>query len=258
LIQLGERSADLSAGCSKASAYLAQARHLKTGFIQLLAYPALNFLVLSILIGVVRTTLMPQVIDLFQDSGRPLPFSARLIWHMPRLVSYVGAGLVTVLVFAWQSRHRWILAVGRTSAVRGVYVGFCRALALLAAEQIPLATAIELAAQANVPGFLKPYFVRMRTAFHAGQGLAKSIRHLPHLPGIARTLIEAGEATGHPAQGLKAAADFLEQDHLRALARLQFWMTPALLVGLAMGFWLVISGAFLPLYQELGRSYDAV
>lgn len=257
LVQLGEQAGRLPHGCQQAHALLMQKQSDRWLFWRALAYPLVSFFALVTAFFVLMHTLVPQVVIMLLEQGKPLPWALSVMqafcfWS--ESLSGVMYGCIIGFVFyAGRSLMRRFWASPFACSVS--YLDFMRALVLLMSEGVALGLALGLACdQARHPA-VKKWLLQAAERVYQGQPLGKSLSLLPRFEHLYAWLVQAGDRTGEQIPALQATVQVMLRRARHQQERLIFWIQPVGMIVVGLGFWLLIQGAVIPMYQLTGGNY---
>ncbi len=263
-ITAGERSGNLSGVLEQYISYLRVSTGFKKALITALIYPAILVVAVIVIVTYLVTYAMPQFAKLYQDLGIQLPPSrnsarsrrtrcAIIFWYSSRSVAGVVAGIIYLdALRSGRARHRpaetenpdlrrylaespdravrahAFHAVGRRHAAGCRPGDFCAAIGSRL-----IATSVQGAAS------------RVRE----GKSLHESLAETRLVPDLALEMIEVGEASGALAAMLTSVAEFYEEEVSTRLQRTLIWVSPVILVVMAVVVGFILISLYLPLFS---------
>ncbi|MDP1997387.1 MAG: type II secretion system inner membrane protein GspF [Gallionella sp.] len=211
LVKAGEASGELSHVMLRLADYTEsrQAMRQKVGLA--FVYPAIVTLVALLVVTGLLVYVVPQVVNVFQQSHQSLPLLTRLLIGLSSilqaawfylLAALLGAGFaVHVLLRREEIRYRWhsrllrLPVIGRL--VRGINTArMASTLAILAGSGVPLLVSLQAAAGVvgNLP--MKRALEDASRKVREGVGLSRALAVSGLFPPILIHLIASGEASG--------------------------------------------------------------
>lgn len=250
LVHGGEESGALSTVLQHLADYLdaRQALKQKTGLA--LLYPILVTIVaLSIVTGLL-VYVVPQVVQVFQQSRQSLPMLTRGLIALsdflraawPYIVTLiigtvVGARMILRRDAARRSWHAFLLRLpGLGSLIRGVNTSrFASTLAILVGGGVPLLSALASGARVMSNMVMRDAIERAIERVREGTGLARALGETRVFPPLLIHLVASGEVSGKLEQMLDRAAHLETQALERRLAVFLTLLEPVMI--LVMGGW---------------------
>ena len=214
-----------------------------------LLYPLILLVVAGSIVGFLLGYVVPDVIDVFVDSGQPLPWPTRALVASSNALSQWGPWLLPVLavaaVLAWRALQQPAKRLRCDTALLQLPLfglllrdldtaRFASTLAILARSGVPLVDALRIAAQVVGNQCIKAGLLQAEVVVREGGSLTRALEQHTPLPPMLLHMVAAGEKSGALDAMLARAARNQETD---LAARI------ALLIGLFEPFMLVLMGA---------------
>ena len=214
-----------------------------------LLYPLILLVVAGLIVGFLLGYVVPDVIDVFVDSGQPLPWLTRALVVCSNALGQWGAWLLPVLavagVLAWRTLQQPAKRLRCDTALLQLPLfglllrdldtaRFASTLAILARSGVPLVDALRIAAQVVGNQCIKAGLLRAEVVVREGGSLTRALEQHAPLPPMLLHMVAAGEKSGALDAMLARAARNQETD---LAARI------ALLIGVFEPFMLVLMGA---------------
>jgi general secretion pathway protein F len=264
LVGTGEQSGDLAGVMSRLADYLESRRAVSQHAGLALLYPAIVASVaLAIVIGLL-TYVVPQVVEVFQNSRQELPFLTRallwLSWVLQGnllIIAALTAALLVGLRYAWSReawRTRWQARLLRVPGIGPLLLGIGTArvastLAILVGAGVPLLQA--LAASARVVGSLPLRNAGEEAArlVREGSPLHRALDSRKVFPPIFIHLVASGESSGRLAHMLAQAARHQEMENEHRVRLLTGILEPAIIVAMGIVVLLVVLAILMPIIE---------
>ena len=209
-IRAGERSGDLGLVFETLAEHLESSAGDRAAITSALVYPAFVTLVALVVCAILMTTVAPQIIAMFEDSGQPLP-----------------ALTVTVMALVDAVRDHWLLILGAAVALVALWIAiarnpvlrdrrdglflrlpivgrflrmaaaaqYLRTLAVVINSRLPLTEALRFSAGVLDIARYRTLAEEAGEALKRGESLSQALARLPFLNPVARQLVQAGEAS---------------------------------------------------------------
>jgi general secretion pathway protein F len=264
LVGAGEQSGDLAGVMSRLADYLEGRQAMSQSAGLALLYPAIVASVALLIVVGLLTYVVPQVVEVFQNSRQELPFLTRaLLW----LSAVLQGNLVVIVVAialllvaaraAWAReawRGRWQARLLRWPVIGPLLLGIGTArlastLAILVGGGVPLLQA--LAASARVMGSLplKTAVEEAAKLVREGSTLHRALDSRKVFPPIFIHLVASGESSGRLAHMLQQAARHQELENERRVRLLTGILEPAVIVAMGIVVLLVVLAILMPIIE---------
>lgn len=264
LVQSGEQSGQLSKVLLRLADYMEDRHVLKQKVTLAFIYPALVTLVaVAVVIGLL-TYVVPQVVNVFQNTHQQLPLLTRALIG---LSSFLRASwflwLAAFAAGTWAARralkrepvryrfHLWLLAlplIGRL--IRGVNTArLASTLSILVGSGVPLLTALQ--AGAGVLGNLPMRKALEETVrmVREGGSFSRSLERGKMFPPVMIHLIASGEASGTLDQMLERIAVQQSQEMQGRVATLTGLLEPLLILLMGGVVLVIVLAILLPIFE---------
>lgn len=233
LVRGGEESGALPSVLMHLADYLDSREALKQKTGLALLYPALVVAVAILIVTGLLIYVVPQVVQVFQQSRQTLPLLTRALIALSdflqagwpyMLALFVGAAFGMRFALRRAAiRMRWDMALLRApwlgSLVLGVNTArFSRTLAILVRGGVPLLTALGLGAEVITNVALRRAVERAIEQVREGTSLARALESTGRFPTLLVHLVASGEASGRLDRMLERAASLETQALERRLA----------------------------------------
>ena len=262
LVRAGEASGRLDESLARLARDHERRAERRRRVVGALVYPAVTATVAVSVLAFLTVWVLPQMADLFEQTGAPVPPATRLLlaaaavarsgWWMAPIV--LGASLV-MGPRLWRHvtfRRRADALVNRVPGVgplrRDAAVARVnRTLGLLLQAGVPIDEGIELAAPAARDAAVADAVLRARAAIRRGDGMTPVFTREGLLTPATTRVLAAGERTGRLADALAQAAALQEADVLRRLDRLTVLLEPATVLVMGGAVLAIVVTVLLPL-----------
>lgn len=264
MVDAGEQSGGLARVMERLADHLesrtALAQKVGLAFI----YPIVVTAVASLVIVVLLTYVVPQVTEVFRQSGQTLPgltigliavsdfVRARGLW----LLAGLGTGGVVLrlalraptLRLAWHRRQLSLPVIGRL--LRSVQTArFASTLAILVSSGVPLIRALEAGARTLSNEALRDNVQDAIGRVREGVPLARALAAARQFPPLLVHLVASGEATGRLPEMLDRAASTLGAEAERKAMTLTSLLEPLLILVMGGIVLLIVLAVMLPIIE---------
>jgi general secretion pathway protein F len=264
LVHGGEESGALPTVLQHLADYLdaRQALKQKTGLA--LLYPILVTIVALAIVTGLLVYVVPQVVQVFQQSRQSLPLLTRALIALSDFLRGAWPYLVAIIVgaiAAWRvtlrrdaARLRWHAVLLRMpwvgSLIRGVNTSrFASTLAILVAGGVPLLSALASAARVMTNMVLREAVERAIERVREGASLARALGETRAFPPLLIHLVASGEVSGKLEQMLNRAAHLETQALERRLAVFLTLLEPVMILVMGGVVLLIVLAILLPIIE---------
>ena len=264
LVHGGEESGALPTVLQHLADYLdaRQALKQKTGLA--LLYPILVTIVALAIVTGLLVYVVPQVVQVFQQSRQSLPVLTRALIALsdflrgtwPYLVAIIGGAIAAwrVMLRRDAARRRWHALLLRmpwvASLIRGVNTSrFASTLAILVAGGVPLLSALASAARVMTNMVLREAVERAIERVREGASLARALGETRAFPPLLIHLVASGEVSGKLEQMLNRAAHLETQALERRLAVFLTLLEPVMILVMGGVVLLIVLAILLPIIE---------
>ncbi len=243
-----------------------QQDELRSRVIGALAYPAILFVLGTVVVNVLIIFFVPKFERLFtrlRDRGELPVVTDWLLWLSATMQTYglfIGAGLVA-LGFVIHAKlqtddGRMLLDKVRLKVpiVSGIYLSmavsrFCRVLGTLLTGGVPIVRSLEISADSTGNRVLSTAVRAAAENISAGESLAKPLAESGQFPADVVEMIAVGEQSNNLENVLPHIADTLERDTWRRLDLFVRLLEPLMLVLLAGVVLIVVIALLVPVLK---------
>lgn len=263
-IRAGEVSRDLVSTFETIADHLETRRTDRAALATALIYPAFVASVSFLVCGILMTTVAPQIAEMFETTGRPLPPLTAIMlsatdWIMGNWISLliVIASLIAGVVLMLRRpaiRDRWhrvllrMPVVGRLITLEEA-TQYLRTLALVLASRQPVVEGIKSARDVLTITDYREESDRATAAIQAGSTLSAALTQTSFVPGVARQLVEAGEKSARVAQTTDRAAVLVETWLINDRRRLATLLDPILMMIIGVFVLVIVLSVLLPIFD---------
>jgi type IV pilus assembly protein PilC len=263
-ISAGERSGNLTGVLEQYISYLRVSTGFRKGLITALIYPAILVGAVIVTLSYLVTYAMPQFGKLYQDLGIKLPAITQFMLSLAVplrdyfLLVFAIVVCLVLSIFVWTRSDQGALAIDRLKPKIPVFgdiwlksqiAQFVRTLSTLLAGGTPLVAGLETSSQAIGSRLIATSVQGAGARVREGRTLHESLAETRLVPDLALEMIEVGEASGALAAMLTSVAEFYEEEVSTRLQRTLIWVSPAILVVMAVVVGSILISLYLPLFS---------
>ncbi|MHB1567268.1 MAG: type II secretion system inner membrane protein GspF [Acidiferrobacter sp.] len=264
LIEAGEQSGKLPLILERLADYTEQRQALTQKIWIAFLYPALVSVVAIAVVGGLLTYVVPQIAQVFVDSGAKLPWATRTLIAISHIARAGGLwwplSLVAIAVSAhWalrdpQRRRRWqrlmlrLPLIGKLTRSLNA-TRLASTLGILTGSGIPLLSALETAAQVvtNIP--MREAVEDARRQVREGGSLSRALGKARLFPPLVVHLIGSGEASGSLDTMLTRAAEAQSRELEGFVTALTSLIEPVLILVMGGMVLFIVLAILLPIFD---------
>jgi general secretion pathway protein F len=263
-VQAGERAGELSSVFNSLADHLETTRSDRAQLGSALVYPAFVAIVSVLVAGVLFVTVAPEIVALFETSGRPLPDLTQAMlgasrWVEGHLIVLGIGGLVLVALGIASgriqrmrdARDRVLLRLPIVGGLirSGAAVPYLRTLALVLDARHTVPIAVDSAGSVLTIARFRTEAESVSVALREGETLSRALTGLSFVPPVARQLIGAGEMSARLARMTGRAAALVENGLSTQRKRLAALLEPALMMVVGGMVLVIVLSVLLPIFD---------
>ncbi len=264
LVEAGERSGRLPEVLSRLADYTEDREQLRGKVALAFIYPALVTIVAVTVVVGLLVYVVPQVVQVFQNTKQALPFLTRALialsdflrvyggFVLLALLSAVVAGRVALRDPVMREKwHRWLL---RVPVIAPLYRGLNTArlastLAILVGSRVPLLTSLRAGAGvvSNIP--MRKALQEAAARVQEGSSLSRALGVSKLFPPLMVHMIASGEASGRLAEMLERTAEQQGRELERRIAAFVALLEPLLILAMGGVVLAIVLAILMPIFE---------
>lgn len=264
LIHGGEESGALPTVLLHLADYLDTRQALRQKTTLALLYPMLVTLVAIAIVAGLLVYVVPQVVQVFQQSRQALPLLTRGLIALSDLLRSSGIYLIAIAIAGSAiaglalrrdaTRRRWhsllLRMPGAGQLIRGINTSrFASTLAILVGGGVPLLAGLASSARVMTNLALRAAVERAIERVREGSGLARALGETGAFPPLLIHLVASGEVSGKLEQMLQRAAKLETQSLERRLAVFLTLLEPVMILVMGGVVLLIVLAVLLPIIE---------
>jgi type II secretory pathway component PulF len=264
LVRAGEASGKLELILERLTQYLERQQELEKKVRGALRYPMIQLAIISVVIGVLLTFVVPQISQIFEGEGATLPFSTRLLMNLSYVIRtyyYILIGIAVVAFLAyrwWRSTPRGariidtiklkLPIIGYFVRARAI-VQFSKTLAVLIEGGVNLAESLSIVSTIVNNRILVDALLNARENIIKQGKIAQYLEQTKLFPPIAMYLIRTGEESGKLDAMLMTVAQYYEDELADRADALTARLEPLMLIVMATVVGFIVLAIMRPLVE---------
>ncbi len=264
LVEAGEQSGKLPVILERLADYTEQRQALTQKVWVAFLYPALVSIVAVAIVGGLLVYVVPQIAQVFVDSGAPLPWATRTLIAISHIAKKGGVlwpvgGLGLVLVGQWLLRERKRRVAWQRFLLRVPLLGrlirslnaarLASTLGILTSSGIPLLAALDTALHVvtNLP--MQMAVEEAKRQVREGGSLGRSLGRAKLFPPLVIHLVSSGEASGSLDTMLSRAAEAQTRELESFVTALTSLIEPVLILVMGGMVLFIVLAILLPIFD---------
>lgn len=264
LVAAGERSGRLAEVLARLADYTEDREQLRGKAALAFVYPALVTVVAVAVVGGLLIYVVPQVVQVFQNTNQALPLLTRVLIALSDFLR--GYGIFVVLALAGaviaarlalrspatrEKWHRWLLRVPVIGALhRGLNTArLASTLAILVGSRVPLLTSLRAGAGvvSNLP--MRKALENAAARVQEGSSLSRALGASKLFPPLMVHMIASGEASGRLGEMLERTALQQTRELERRIAAFVALLEPVLILVMGAMVLMIVLAILLPIFE---------
>ena len=264
----GEKSGNIDEVLSRYVNYQRTALTVKKKLKSSLVYPILLVCMVTIMMTILVTYVIPKFAELYGTMSQDLPAITLVLIDFTNGIKHYWLFFIVIVTIAALAAWSWSqtaaggqgmdrlkakIPIAGEIWTKYQVAQFSRILATLLAGGIPLVQALETARQSVVSPLLRQTLDSATQEVRGGKPLWESLSHYQFFPGMAIEMIQVGESSGALHPMLAGVADFYEEDVSTAMTALLSLIEPVILIFMGVVVAFVLIALYLPIFSLAGR-----
>lgn len=263
-VDAGEQSGHLDTVLERLADYTESRQEIQGKVRQALIYPAFLSLFAIAIVVFMMTSIVPQVVSVFEDTGQELPGLTLSLIAMSDFVVDYGLFLLIILIAAFTAfqvlltkpafvmkYHFFLLRLPLIQRlVRGLNAAlFTRTFSILTGSGVAVLEAMKISAKvvANLP--MRAAILAATDRVREGSGIKKSLETSKLFPPMTLQLIASGENSGKLEEMLERASTQLEREQVTLIAYIVGILEPVIILTMGVMVLLIVLGILLPIFD---------
>jgi len=264
MVRSGEAAGNLDTVLFTLADFLERQRRLKDKVSSAMTYPVIMMFITAGMVGLLMTTVVPNVVTVFEDSGQTLPVYTRLLIGVSHFVGSYWLGMLLFLAGAiygfrrWKAtssgRRRWdrfvlrlplagnlarILAVSRFSSTLGTMLR----------SGVPILQSLDIAKSVMGNTRLQEVVDDVAVAVREGESMARIMERSGEFPPLVSHMVAIGEKSGQLDQMLQNVAQAYDNELETSLSKLTSVLEPLMILFMGGMVAFIVFSILMPIMQ---------
>ncbi len=269
LINAGEETGNMVESFGQVIRHLKWTDAMRTKVKKATRYPKILIGVVTLVIWVMMTQVVPTVTGFLKEIGQELPGvtlaliatsnfvqNYALYIFLTLILSYIGlrVGRVVSEGFKYRTDYLALHSPGFGSLIRKIALSrFCQTFAVLFTSGLEILKCLDAANQTAVNLVLTEALVRVRTNVQEGSPLSAALNASGEFPSLVVRMVKIGEESGNLTGVLEQVSEFYNADVNDAVDGMIAMIEPIMTVVLGGMILWIAAAVFGPIYNSLGK-----
>ncbi len=269
LINAGEETGNMVESFGQVIRHLKWTDAMRTKVKKATRYPKILMGVVTIVIWVMMTQVVPTVTGFLKEIGQELPgVTLALIATSNFVQDYAGYIFLTLVLsyiglrvgravsegFKYRTDYLALHSPGFGSLIRKIALSrFCQTFAVLFTSGLEILKCLDAANQTAVNLVLTEALVRVRTNVQEGSPLSAALNSSGEFPSLVVRMVKIGEESGNLTGVLEQVSEFYNADVNDAVDGMIAMIEPIMTVVLGGMILWIAAAVFGPIYNSLGK-----
>ena len=265
MIKAGEASGTINLVLERLADFSENQQALLSNILSLLIYPAVMFLVGTLVIFFMMTYVVPQITEIFSDMRQTLPLITiiliaasdflKVFWWLVLFMLAAAIIIFKYLTTNTEGGRRWWDAVCLKAPVFGAVnlkiaiARFSRTLATLLQSGVPLLAAMDIVRNVVNNVFIGETITRSAKEVEEGQSLAGPLTQSGIFPPMVTEMIAVGEQSGSLEKMLNRVATAYEAEAQADTLALTSLLGPLTVLGMGVVVLFIVVAILLPIFE---------
>ncbi|NOQ89752.1 MAG: type II secretion system inner membrane protein GspF [Gammaproteobacteria bacterium] len=263
-VDAGEQSGHLDTVLERLADYTESRQEIQGKVRQALIYPAFLSMFAIAIVIFMMTSIVPQVVSVFEDTGQELPGLTISLIAMSDFVVDYGMFMFAVIIAVFvgfqmlltkpafvMKYHMFLFQLPIIQRlVRGLNAAlFTRTFSILTGSGVTVLEAMRISAKvvANLP--MREAILQATDRVREGSGIKNSLEHSKLFPPMTLQLIASGENSGKFEEMLERASVQLEREQVTLIAYIVGILEPVIILAMGLMVLLIVLGILLPIFD---------
>ncbi len=263
-VDAGEQSGHLDTVLERLADYTESRQEIQGKVRQALIYPAFLSLFAIAIVVFMMTSIVPQVVSVFEDTGQELPGLTISLITMSDFVVDYGVFMFVVLIAAFagfqvlltkpafvMKYHFFLFRLPVIQRlVRGLNAAlFTRTFSILTGSGVNILQAMKISAKvvANLP--MREAILEATDRVREGVTIKNALDYSKLFPPMTLQLIASGENSGKLEEMLERASIQLEREQVTLIAYIVGILEPVIILAMGLMVLLIVLGILLPIFD---------
>ncbi len=263
-VDAGEQSGHLDTVLERLADYTESRQEIQGKVRQALIYPAFLSLFAIAIVVFMMTSIVPQVVSVFEDTGQELPGLTISLITMSDFVVDYGMFMFVVLIAAFAGFRvlltkpafvmKYHLFLFRLPVIQRLVRGlnaalFTRTFSILTGSGVNILEAMKISAKVVASLPMREAILEATDRVREGVTINNALGHSKLFPPMTLQLIASGENSGKLEEMLERASVQLEREQVTLIAYIVGILEPVIILAMGLMVLLIVLGILLPIFD---------
>lgn len=261
-VSAGEAAGHLDLVLNRLADFTESQQQSRSRIQQAMVYPVILFVMTIAILGGLLGYVVPDIVEVFTDTGQELPFLTVMIISASDFVVSYGLAIILLLFVAYLgvrkllqvpairlSYDRRLLHLPLVAKMsRGFNTAqFASTLSILSRSGVPLVEALKISGEVVSNTWLRQKIAEATVKVSEGSSLQVALEQSGYFPPMMLYMIASGEASGELDDMLTRVANHMQQDVEMLLAVMLSLFGPLMLVVMGGAVFIIVMAILLPI-----------
>jgi general secretion pathway protein F len=264
MVRSGEASGNLDTVLFSLAEYLERQQKLKDKVSSAMTYPVIMVFITSGMVGLLMTTVVPNVVTVFEDSGQTLPIYTRFLIGFSNFISsswYLLILGILAVVFGFKrwkrsesGRHLWdrfllhVPLVGQLVRIISI-ARFSSTLGTMLHSGVPILQSLDISRSVMGNTRLQAVVDDVAVAVREGESMARVMERSGEFPPLVSHMVAIGEKSGQLEQMLNNVAVTYDNEVETTLSKLTSVLEPLMILVMGGMVAFIVMSILMPIMQ---------
>jgi general secretion pathway protein F len=263
-VDAGEQSGHLDTVLERLADYTESRQEIQGKVRQALIYPAFLSLFAIAIVVFMMTSIVPQVVSVFEDTGQELPGLTISLITMSDFVVDYGMFMFVVIIAAFAGFRvlltkpafvmKYHLFLFRLPIIQRLVRGlnaalFTRTFSILTGSGVNILEAMKISAKVVASLPMREAILEATDRVREGVTINNALGHSKLFPPMTLQLIASGENSGKLEEMLERASVQLEREQVTLIAYIVGILEPVIILAMGLMVLLIVLGILLPIFD---------
>jgi len=264
MVRSGEASGNLDSVLFTLATFLERQQKLKDKVSGAMTYPIIMVIITSGMVGLLMTTVVPNVVTVFEDSGQTLPLTTRFLIGFSDFISgywywlILGIGGAIYGFRRWKRSHsgrqtwdRFLLRVPLVGTlVRIISIArFSTTLGTMLHSGVPILHSLDISKSVMGNTRLQKVVDDVAVAVREGESMARVMERSGEFPPLVSHMVAIGEKSGQLEQMLNNVASAYDNEVETTLSKLTAVLEPMMILIMGGMVAFIVMSILMPIMQ---------
>jgi len=262
LLYLGEISGKITENLERISINMELENKIRKKMIEALFYPCIVIVFSIIVVIFLMLYVLPNFVDMFNESGTELPFITQILMGISKNVHYIGLLFICICIVIiyikkktkndMRSKYdKFMIKIPLYSniMIKNIIIRFSKNMALMMESGMLITEILELMKESFDNTIVKKDIEDMKYNIISGKGIAESLKQLEIYPDKYQKMVVIGEESGELVNMFHKISQLCQEELENYIGRILILIEPVMIIILGLILGTVIIAIYLPIFN---------